>query len=89
MFYATTGYEPYEELVDLFFYVGIQRTAEILCCYKQSQHIRNPLAWFKRAVHDGYKPSDVAIKKNKKTSRIASTPTNRVSDVPFYNWLEE
>lgn len=50
VFYATTGYEPYKELVDMFTKIGIQRTAEILCCYKQSQHIRNPLAWFRKVI---------------------------------------
>ncbi|MEM5003978.1 hypothetical protein WKH54_02875 [Priestia megaterium] len=89
MFYAATGYEPYEELIGLFTYIGIQRTAEVLCCYKQSKHVRNPLAWFRRAIQEGYKPSDIAVKKDKKVARRNTYPSSKPSDIEIYNWLEE
>jgi hypothetical protein len=88
---AVTMTSPTEELIGYLSYVGIKRTLEILLTMQQSPTpVKNPIGFIKKAITQGWTPTTLPIKKERKIVRkMKISDDQRNKPIPFYNWLEE
>lgn len=91
-FQAVTLTSPSDDILDILSTVGIRRTLEILLVMQQSStKVNNPGGFIKRAIQEGWTPSSLPKKVDRRRQNLEDQleikSSIKSSTFPFYNWL--
>lgn len=87
---SVTMTSPTAQIINVLTHVGLKRTLEVLLVMQQSPNkVRNPEAFLKKAISQGWNPTTLPIKKERNIARYESRNNNSASNFPSYNWLKQ